>query len=124
VTDEQTAFISKANENIRAAKLLQDDGLHNISVSRSYYAMFYLAEALLFGDGMTFSKHSAVIAAFGQRLVKAGRIPPEFHRFLIEAQESRNVGDYDIGPGLSLDDSTRHLDRAEQFLKMALSLLK
>jgi len=124
MTEEQSAFIGKANESIRAAQLLRDEGLHNISVSRSYYAMFYLAEAILFGEGLNFSKHSAVIAAFGERLVKTGRIPTKFHRFLIEAHEGRNVGDYDIGPGLSIDDASRHLDRAEQFLKMTDSFLK
>ena len=53
-----------------AAQLLNDQGFHDFATSRAYYAMFYVAEALLLGEGLTFSKHSAVIAAFGKSFVK------------------------------------------------------
>jgi uncharacterized protein (UPF0332 family) len=32
--------------------------------------MFYVAQAFLAGEGLSFSKHSAVIAAFGQHFAK------------------------------------------------------
>ena len=71
------------------------------AVSRAYYAMFYVAETFLLGQGLSFSRHSAVIAAFGERFAKPGIVPVEFHRYLIEGQDKRNVGDYQIGPGLT-----------------------
>ena len=37
--------------------------------------MFYMAQALLEGEGLAFSKHSAVIAALGRYFVKTGRLP-------------------------------------------------
>ncbi len=43
---------------------------------------------------MSFSRHSAVISAFGREFASTGRVPVEFHRFLIEAQQLRNAGDY------------------------------
>jgi uncharacterized protein (UPF0332 family) len=47
----QIAFLfQKANENTEAADLLLQNGFFDISVSRSYYAMFYLAEALLYPE--------------------------------------------------------------------------
>jgi uncharacterized protein (UPF0332 family) len=72
---------------------------------------------------MTPSKHSAVIAAFGQRFAKTGRAPARFHRYLIDGHSSRNVGDYDTGPGLSADDAATQNTRAEEFLKLADQLL-
>ncbi len=81
--------------------------------------MFYVAEALLPGEDVVLSKHSAVIAVFGQRFAKTRRVPPKFHRYLIEGQTSRNVGDYDTGPGLSSDQSAEQIARAEQFLRLA-----
>ncbi len=81
--------------------------------------MFYVAEAVLLGEGVSYSKHSAVISAFGQRLAKTGRVPEEFHRYLIEGQESRNVGDYDTGPGLSEDQATEQMARAGKFIQLA-----
>ena len=52
--------------------------------SRAYYAMFYIVEAFLEGEGMSFSKHSAVISAFGREFARTNRVPVEFHRFLID----------------------------------------
>jgi uncharacterized protein (UPF0332 family) len=85
--------------------------------------MFYIAEAFLLGEGLTFSKHSGVIAAFGQRFAKTGRVPQEFHRYLIEGEAARNVGDYDTGPGLSEKDAAEQIRRAEEFVKLAERLI-
>jgi uncharacterized protein (UPF0332 family) len=41
--------------------------------------MFYVAEAFLEGEGLSFSSHSAVISAFGQYFARTGRIPTDFH---------------------------------------------
>ena len=85
--------------------------------------MFYVAETLLLGEGVTLSKHSAVISAFGERFAKTGRVSEEFHRYLIEGQESRNVGDYDTGPGLSIDEAHEQIVRAEKFLELSRRLM-
>jgi len=119
MTPEQHALIEKARESLRAARLLQDEGMADFSISRAYYAMFYVAEALLLQQGLTFSKHSAVIAAFGQYLTKTGQVAEEFHRYLIEGQESRTVGDYDTGSELSEEDALEQIQRADKFLELA-----
>lgn len=41
-------LLAKAKENIAAARLLQKQGYSDIAASRAYYAMFYVAEALLY----------------------------------------------------------------------------
>jgi uncharacterized protein (UPF0332 family) len=53
--------------------------------------MFYITEALLLGQGLAFSRHSAVHAAFGEPFVKTGVVPPEFHRYLIRGMEVRHA---------------------------------
>jgi uncharacterized protein (UPF0332 family) len=45
--------------------------------------MFYAAEALLLDQDLSFSKHSAVISAFGQRFVKTGILDSSLHRHLL-----------------------------------------
>lgn len=69
---EQAALLRKAQDSLRAARLLADQQLYDFAVSRAYYAMFYVAQAFLLGEGLSFSKHSAVIAAFGQQFAKTG----------------------------------------------------
>lgn len=124
MTPEQSALLRKAEDSVRAARVLAAEGLHDFSVSRAYYAMFYLAEALLLGEGLSFSKHSSVIAAFGKHFAKSGRMPAELHRFLREGQDLRNVGDYGAGPGLGEDEADEQIRRAERFLEVARQFLE
>lgn len=70
---EQEALLRKAHDSLRASQLLSTEGFYDFAVSRAYYTMFYGAEALLLGRGLSFSKHSAVTAPFGKELVKTGR---------------------------------------------------
>lgn len=119
MTPEQTALLRKAEENIQAAQLLRSNERHDIAVSRAYYAMFYAAQALLLGEDLSFSKHSAVIAALGQRLVKTGRIDAVYHQYLREAQDQRNIADYGIGPGVEDGIAKEQIEHAVSFLSMA-----
>lgn len=119
MTSEQAALLKKAEESLRGARLLAKDTLYDFATSRTYYAMFYVAQVFLLEEKLAYSKHSAVISAFGQRLAKAGRVPAAFHRYLIEAQESRNVGDYDTGPGLSHEEAAKQIVRAKEFIELA-----
>ena len=90
MTAEQGAYLAKAAESLRAARLLAEERLPEFAASRAYYAMFYVTEALLLGEGLSFSKHSAVISSFGQHFAKTERLPPAAHRRLIEAHEVRH----------------------------------
>jgi uncharacterized protein (UPF0332 family) len=119
VTEDQAALLEKAGDSLRAARLLAQEGFFDFAVSRAYYTMFYAAEALLLKENLSFSKHSAVIAAFGRHFVKAGHVPPDFHRFLIEGMDSRNVGDYALKARMSKKEAAEQIRRAEKFLEMA-----
>jgi uncharacterized protein (UPF0332 family) len=123
MTSEQAALLQKARDSLKAAELLAHGGLYGFSASRSYYSMFYVVEALLLGEELSFSKHAAVIAAFGKLFVKRGTVPAEYHRFLIEAEDSRNVGDYDSGTVLSEEEAGKQMKRAAQFLDLAERLI-
>ena len=82
--------------------------------------MFYLAEAFLMGENLTFSKHAAVIGKFGESFARTGRVPTEFHRYLIQAQQSRTLADYDPTPGTSSEEeATEQIRRAEVFLSFS-----
>lgn len=120
MTDEQQELLLKSQKSLQASKLLLSNDYPDYAVSRAYYAMFYIAEAFLEGEGLTFSKHSAVIAAFGREFAKPQRVSPEFHRFLIEAQELRTTSDYGQLNAVTTVQATEQIDRAEQFLAIAI----
>ena len=115
---EQEDLLRKAEDSLSAAQLMQENGYHDFAASRAYYTMFYLAEALLLEYGLAFSKHSAVIAAFGERFAKTGLVPKELHRYLTEGQDSRNVADYHVGSTLTKDEADLQIARAGRFLEV------
>jgi uncharacterized protein (UPF0332 family) len=112
VKPEIEALLRKASESLRASQLLSREGYSDFAAARAYYAMFYAAQALLLGRNLSYSKHSAVIAAFGKEFAKTGPLNPKYHRYLIDAQDYRNLCDYGIGPALTAE-------RAEDVIRWA-----
>jgi uncharacterized protein (UPF0332 family) len=106
---EQEMLLEKARENLKAARLLIQEELANIAASRAYYAMFYIAEALLLGRDLVFTSHSAVIAAYGKEFARTKDMDPKFHRYLITSQDIRQTGDYGVENNVSLAEPARWL---------------
>jgi uncharacterized protein (UPF0332 family) len=75
------------------------------------------------GDGLAFSKHSAVIAAFGKHWVKSGRVPAEYHRYVLNAWEASHEGDYAPVSKITLETAQEHVEHAAAFLALAKSLI-
>lgn len=96
MTVETGQLVEKGVRSLASADNLFQDGDYDFAVSRAYYAMFYVAEAALLSRGMTFSKHSAVISAFGREFVKAGQLSEGLHKALREGFMERAVGDYEV----------------------------
>jgi uncharacterized protein (UPF0332 family) len=110
------ALLHKAKDSLQAAILLNTEGYPDFSASRAYYAMLYIAEAMLLEKGLSFSSHAAVIAAFGKEFAKTGKVDAKFHRYLIDAQDFRNEGDYGVGPGVSRIQADELIGWAQEFL--------
>jgi len=122
MTPEQEDLLARAKGSLAAARLLREAGYHGFAASRPYYAMFYVAEAILLGKGLSFSKHAAVVAAFGEHFVKAGIVPAHFHRYLIHAMEVRHAGDYGALDEVTPDESAEQIARAAEFVELGQSL--
>ncbi|MEL6604161.1 MAG: HEPN domain-containing protein [Cyanobacteria bacterium J06614_10] len=124
MTSEQQFLLEKAQRSLAAAEQLSKQGFYDFSVSRAYYSMFYVAEALLDEEGLSFSSHAAVISAFGQSLAKPQKVPQEFHRYLIDAQARRTSADYDLQPDVSFEDAQKIIFQAHSFIHLGLQYLE
>lgn len=123
MTEEQEALIEKAKRSLQAAQLLLSNDMADFAASRAYYTMFYLASAILIGKGLKFSKHGSLIAAFGQHFVKTGEVEARFHRYLIDAQDDRIIGDYTAKSVLTQTEAAIMISQAEEFLTLAEQML-
>ena len=129
MTPEEIGLLKKAEASQEsggqspAARLLVREGFYDFAASRAYHAMFYAAEAALLAEDLSFSSHSAVIAAFGRQFAATERVQRALHRYLIEARDARHVADYEAALSLSEDDVATHVARAGEFLEVIRRLL-
>lgn len=119
MTEEVKKYIEKAEKSLQAAKELFRKEYFEDACSKAYYVMFYAAQALLKSIGIDVSKHSAVVAKFGQHFAKTRRIDPKYHRFLIDAKKKRETADYDVFSLIDKEIAEERMAWAEDFLKMA-----
>ena len=113
-------LLEKAQRAIKAAQTLLAAGdLPDFATGRAYYAMFYIAEALLEEKELRFSKHGGVHGAFGEHYVKTGLFDPKFHRWLLNAFDQRIEGDYGTEIISVAEDAEKLIAQAEEFLEAA-----
>lgn len=101
------ALVRKSRRALQSARLDLNDGDTDGAVNRSYYAMLNATQAALLSAGVSEDKlpktHSGLISAFGQHVVKSGKVDPEFGRSLNKVEGLRLRADY---TGVELDRAT------------------
>jgi uncharacterized protein (UPF0332 family) len=117
-------LLDKAIDSIEGAEILVDNQKSDIAAGRAYYAMFYIAEALLNEKGLKFNKHSAVHAAFGEHFAKTKEMDVKFHRWLLNSFDKRQIGDYDVEANIERDVAINVIHQAREFLEAAHKYLK
>ncbi len=117
-------LIKKAKESLDAAENLLESGFPDFSASRSYYAMFYGAEAILLTRGLAFSKHKEVISAFGKEFVKTDLIPSYLHRYLADAFDIRQAGDYGPSGSVGKEKAKKLIENTKKFIECIVEYLK
>jgi uncharacterized protein (UPF0332 family) len=116
-------LLAKAARAINAAGRLLDGGDADFAAGRAYYAMLYVAQALLNERGLKFRKHGGVHSAMGEHFVKTGLLDVKYHRWLLAAFGRRIAGDYDTEAVITVDEVHEMLVHAGEFLEVGGKLL-
>mgnify|MGYP000231423694 CR=1 FL=1 len=122
--NEISEFIKKAEENIKVSELLAEQKIYSIAISRLYYAMFYIAEALLLTKGLVYSSHYAVIANFGKEFAKTGIFDAKFHNGLQKVFDLRQEADYEPFAEFTKEEVENYLSLAKEFLEKVKEYLR
>ena len=117
-------LLAKAGDAIQSTEVLLAAGQIDFAVGRAYYAMFYVAEALLNEKDLKFGKHGNVHAAFGEYFAKTKALDPKYHRWLIDAFDKRQVGDYGVEVELDAETAQNMIQQAKEFLITAQEYLQ
>lgn len=84
----------RAEKAVRAARTLLAEDLYEDSISRSYYAIFHAASALLLTKGLGTSKHKGLLSLFDLHFVKPGILTKQMSTWIHQAFEVRQDADY------------------------------
>jgi uncharacterized protein (UPF0332 family) len=117
-------YIEHAREMLDVAALNLAEGYYGSAINRAYYAIFYAANCLLTTEGLTRSKHSAVIATFRRHFVKAGRIEVQYSRIYERVMGDRQASDYDVEAFIEPDRAATDLQDARRFVQRVERLLR
>ena len=118
---ESSIFLMKAQENLQAAQLCHDHGLHNACASRAYYGMFQAAAAILIARGFAFDSkkhldHAQVQSLFANELINRRKIfQGRFKSYLYDAEFLRGVADYKT-ISISHTQAKRQMHKAKEFI--------
>lgn len=121
---EAASLIQRARKYLQSSELLLKSGDYESSVSRSYYAMFYSAQAMLLVKGLSYSSHAAVISAFGEHFVKTGIVAREMGKELNRAFEKRQISDYEYTFVISRAEAGELLEKCKSFVETIESYLR
>jgi uncharacterized protein (UPF0332 family) len=121
---EINSLIERAKRYLKSAEILFEEGDYESSVSRTYYAMFYSAQAMLLTKNLSFSSHKGVISAFGEHFVKTGIFQKEMGRELNKAFEKRQIGDYEYTFVITKMEAGEVLKNGKKFVEKIAQQLK
>ena len=124
MSKEVQGLITKSKHAIKVAEDLLAQGYPSDSASKSYYAIFYVAQALLKSSKIDVIKHSAVEAAIGFHFVRTGKIEQKYHRILLDARKLREIADYDIQEEVVRPQAAVKVEEAKDFLKLVQKLVR
>jgi uncharacterized protein (UPF0332 family) len=85
--------------------------------------MFYVAEALLAEEDQRSSTHSGVHSMYGSSFAKTRRLDPKYHRWLLDAFDTRLQGNYGLDAMITAEEAARTIDQAAEFLSTAQAFL-
>jgi uncharacterized protein (UPF0332 family) len=126
VTGGVTAPLTRAREEIEAARALLAAGFPSQAVSRAYLSGFHAASAALLALGAAPLTRTGVVSAFGRHAVVEGGLEHEAGRRLRRLRQVRDEVDYGLAQApaaeaeLAIADAEELLTATERWLERRL----
>jgi uncharacterized protein (UPF0332 family) len=110
-------MVEKSIRSINAARIHFQRGDYDFALSRAYYAVFYLIEAVLLTSNLVFSSHGNVIGTFNKNYVKTGIFPKEFSKVIATLFRKRQIADYEFNIKIDKNETEENLNQAEKLMQ-------
>jgi uncharacterized protein (UPF0332 family) len=116
--------IDRANEAIRAAHLLFENGFVRDAVSKIYYSLLYSIRAMLLTEGLEPKSHEGAHRLFGLHFVKPGAFEPKDSHIFSKLMKLREEADYNPSYPFTPEDFTEFKSEAEGVIEKITHSLK
>ena len=107
--------LESAEQCIKAARLLTENGDYKGAANRSYYAVFHCLRSVLALEQVDFKRHSGVISHFRNKYIRTGIFDSKLSDIIAEAFDIRNDSDYDDFFVVSKEEVEKQIENAELF---------
>ncbi|MEW6377989.1 MAG: HEPN domain-containing protein [bacterium] len=86
--------VERADQTIKAARLLYENGFFNDAISRLYYFLLYYIRALLLTKGLEPKSHEGALRLFSLHFVRTGFFKTESSHIFSKMMKYREEADY------------------------------
>lgn len=117
-------YLGKAGKKLEVAKGLFNSGDYEDAVSRAYYAVYHMTQALLLTEGEKAETHKGVVALFGLLFVKTGKFSRNLGKYLANLKDDSESGDYEVFSYIDRETAETAIKEAEEFLKEGKAYLR
>lgn len=115
MTDKISLTILKAKECLDDAAAMINMKRTNAAISRSYYAMFHSAQAVLLTENVIAFTHQGVNVQFNKYFIKKGIFEKEITTAYNKILDQRFKSDYEIGFNANTEDAAFAYEQALNF---------
>jgi len=109
--------IDRANEAIRAANLLFENGFVKDAISKLYYSLLYSVRGLLLTKGLEPKSHEGALRLFGLHFVKPGTFKAKDSHIFSKLMKYREEADYNPSYTFASEDFTEFKNDAETVIQ-------
>jgi len=110
--------LESAEDKLKSAEILLENGQYKDSIGRSYYALFTAVRAILAIENVDYAKHAGVISHFQREYIKTGEFETKYSRYLQKAFQIRNSCDTDDFYLISKQDAEEQYEHAQEMVSM------
>ncbi len=107
----------RAHDELKAARVLHENGFYYKSVSSAYYTVYHSAKALLLLKGVVPQSHEGVERMFSLYYVKTKEVEVGSGRIIGRLMKLRQEADYYPEASFNSEDSLDAIKSAEKFVE-------
>ena len=110
-------LITKAENTFEDANyLFFERKSYESAVSRAYYSIFYITEAMLLTKSLTTTSHKGLSVEFAKNFIKTNEIEPIYGKILSNIFQKRQFGDYNMYAEITESVANEVLKDAAKFI--------